>query len=133
MALAPFRATATEHGSEIGLAANATEHGADRASLRANVLHCAMTGGRAEIHVEFNNNMWWAMPSELATAILELWINGAQEVGYVWDWGDTRQGSYAPNGAYTTINRYTVNLDTMRQRNTDNNRIRKLKIAYVLR
>ena len=38
-----------------------------------------------EIHVDFNNDMWWAMPHELSDSILEKWTNGAQQVSFIWD------------------------------------------------
>ena len=86
-----------------------------------------------EIHVEFNNDMWWAMPHDLSEAILHQWTHGAQRVSYVWDWEDTRTGSYKPNGADTSINRYIIDFDTMHQRNLDSNRSRKVKVVCVLR
>ena len=86
-----------------------------------------------EIHVDFNNDMWWAMPHELSDSILEKWTNGAQQVSFIWDWQATRKGSYQPNGADTSINRYIIDFDTMHQRNVDNNRTRKVKVVCVLR
>ena len=47
-----------------------------------------------EIHVEFTNGMWWAMPHDLSDAIVTQWTHGAQRVSYVWDWEDTRTGPY---------------------------------------
>ena len=86
-----------------------------------------------EIHVDFNNDMWWAMPHELSDSIVEKWINGAHQVSFIWDWRATRKGSYQPNGADTSINRYIIYFDTMHQRNVDNDRTRKVKVACVLR
>ena len=86
-----------------------------------------------EIHVEFNNGMWWAMPHELSDPIVHAWTHGEQLVSYVWDWGNARTGSYRPNGAETTHNRYTIDFDTTLQRNSDNDRTRNVKIACVLR
>ena len=86
-----------------------------------------------EIHVEFTNGMWWAMPHELSDPIVHAWTHGAQLVSYVWDWGNTRTGSYRANGAYNTFNRYTIDFDTMLQRNVDNDRTRKVKVVCVLR
>ncbi len=86
-----------------------------------------------EIHVEFNNGMWWVMPHELSDSILEKWTNGAQQVSFIWDWEDTRRGSYQPDGADTSINRYIIDFDTMHQRNIDNDRTRKVKAVGVLR
>ena len=86
-----------------------------------------------EIHVDFNNDMWWAMPHELSDSILEKWTNGAQQVSFIWDWQATRKGSYQPNGADTSINRYIIDFETMHQRNVDNDRTRKVKVVCVLR
>ena len=86
-----------------------------------------------ETHVEFTNGMWWAMPHELSDLIVHEWTQGAQLVTYVWDWGDTRTGSYRPDGVETTLNRYQIDFDTMLQRNIDNDRTRKVKVVCVLR
>ena len=86
-----------------------------------------------EIHVDFNNDMWWAMPHELSDSIVEKWINGAHQVSFIWDWQATRKGSYQLNGADTSINRYIIDFDTMHQRNVDNDRTRKVKVVCVLR
>ena len=85
-----------------------------------------------EIHVEFNNGMWWAMPHDLSNGILQWWSNGSQQVSFIWDWQGTRQGSYQPNGENTSINRYIIDFDTMYQRNLDNGRTRKVKVVFVL-
>ena len=86
-----------------------------------------------EIHVDFHKNMWWAMPHELSDSILEKWTNGARQVSFIWDWASSRKGSYQPNGADTSINRYIIDFDTMLQRNIDNDRYRKVKVVCVLR
>ena len=86
-----------------------------------------------EIHVSFDNDMWWAMPHELSDSILQQWHHGAQQVSFIWDWKATRKGSYQPDGAETSISRYIIDFDTMYQRNVDNNRIRKVQVVGVLR
>ena len=86
-----------------------------------------------EIHVDFNNGMWWAMPHDLSDPILDQWINGAQQVSFVWDWEETRRGSYRPDGAETSLRRYIIDFDIMRQRNLDNDRTRIVKVVCVLR
>ena len=86
---------------------------------------------RWEIHVEFNNSKWWAMPHDLSHAILNEWSNGAHQVAFVWDWQATRQGSYQSHGDYTSTSRYMLDFDTMHQPNQDNNRIRKVKVVLV--
>ena len=85
-----------------------------------------------EIHVEFNNDMWWTMPHELSDSILEQWTPAARQVSFTWDWQATRKGSYKPNGTDTSISRYIIDFDTMHQRNIDNDRTRKVKVVCVL-
>ena len=87
---------------------------------------------RQEIHVEFNNDMWWVMPDELSGGILNEWKNGALQVSFVWDWGDSRTGSYECNGEETSLSRYIIDFQTMMQRNTDNNRTRRVKVVCIL-
>ena len=86
-----------------------------------------------EIHVDFNNGMWWAMPHELSDGIVREWMKGAQQVSFVWDWGTTRTGSYRPDGVETSHNRYINDFDSMQQRNLDNDRTRTVKVVAVLR
>ena len=88
---------------------------------------------RQEIHVEFNNGMWWVMPDELSGGILNEWKNGAPQVSFVWDWGDSRTGSYECNGEETSLSRYIIDFQTMMQRNIDSNRTRRVKVVSVLR
>ena len=104
-------------------------HGMDPASL----LQSSVTLMKMELHVDFNNGMWWVMPHVLSDDILTTWRTGAQQVSFIWDWGDTRRGSFQPNGEETSINRYIIDFDTMQQRNSDNNRTRKVKVVYVVR
>ena len=70
-----------------------------------------------EIHVDFNNGTLWSMSHDLSDPNLDLWINGAQQVSFVWDWEETRRGSNRPDGAETSLNRHTIAFDIMRQRN----------------
>ena len=85
-----------------------------------------------EFRVDFNNGMWWAMPHDLFDPILDQWINGTQQVSFVWDWEETRRGSYRPDGAETSLNRYIIDFDIIRQRNLDNDRTRIVKVVCVL-
>ena len=72
--------------------------------------------------------------SERATTpILGQWINGAQQVSFVWDWEETRRGSYRPDGAETSLNRDIIDVDIKRQRNLDNDRTRIVRVVCVLR
>ena len=86
-----------------------------------------------EIQVSFPNGMWWAMPHDLSDPILNEWMKGSQQVSFVWDWGKTRKGSYRPDGAETSHNRYIIDFDVMQQRNIDNDRTRTVKVVAVLR
>ncbi len=88
---------------------------------------------KMKIHVAFNDGTWRAMPHHLSDLVLEQWHNGTREVAFVWDWGDTRQGSYQPDGEETSINQYIIDVRTMQQRNTDNNRTRNVKVVFVVR
>ena len=93
----------------------------------------SVTSMQWEIHVDFNNGMWWAMPHELSDGILNQYNNGAQQVSFVWNWDGTRWGSYQPDGADTSLSRYSIDFDTMHQRNIDNGRARKVKVVCVIR
>ena len=106
---------------------------AAQSEVHAKILAPPVAHMKWEVHVEFNKDMWWTMPHALSDQIVHAWTQGAQIVSYVWDWGSTRTGSYRPNGAYTTINRYTIDFNTMLQRNTDNNCTRRVKVVCVLR
>ena len=88
---------------------------------------------KMEIHVEFNNGMWWQMPYYLSDLILAEWMNGSEQVAFVWDWKDTRKGSFELNVAETSINRYIIDFDIMQQRNTDNGRTRRVEVVSVIR
>ena len=78
--------------------------------------------------------MWWAMPHELSERILNEWKQGCREVSFVWNWGERRKGSYTtPEGEETSLNRYTINFETMKQRNDDSGNMRTVKVVAVLR
>ena len=98
-----------------------------------NPVEDAIQNGELEMHVAFNNGMWWAMPSDLANGIVYEWLNGSHEVSFIWDWGETRPGSFCPDGEVTSINRYIIDFRSMQQRNTDNGRTRAVKLVRVLR
>ena len=115
-------------------AANAAERGRERAPpvVDPGMLRPPREG-EFEIHVQFNNGMWWAMPRELSEQLLEIWRGGENQGSYVWDWGGARLGSYVdPEGEATSLNRYVIDFAAMRQRNTDNHRTRAIRIVQVL-
>ena len=91
-----------------------------------------------ETHVDFNNDMWWAMPHELSDSILEPLFNGAQQVSFFWGWEGymstfSRRGSFRPKGTDIAINRYIIDLNTMDPRDKDNDRTWRVKVVCVLR
>ena len=131
-------ATATEHGTyaiEHGAMvseANATEHGL-RHGPRALPLPETVALNELRIQVEFKNDMWWTMPPELSTGILSEWYDGCQQVSFIWNWGDSREGSFRLDGEATSINRYVIDFTAMYQRNVDNSRTRKVRVVHVVR
>ena len=115
-------------------AANAAERGRERAPPGVDPgMLPPPREGKFEIHVQFNHGMWWAMPRELSEQLLEVWRGGENQGSYVWDWGGARLGSYVdPEGEATSLNRYVIDFAAMRQRNSDNNRTRAIRIVQVL-
>ena len=87
---------------------------------------------RQEIHVEFNNDMWWVMPDELSSAILSEWQSGATQVSFVWDWMETRTASFQLDGENTSLSRYIIDFQAMLQHNIDNNRTRRVKVVGII-
>ncbi len=75
------------------------------------------------------------MPSHLAEGILsKVYDDGFQEVSYIWDWGNKRDGGYVgPDGETTSINRYVIDFGSMYQRHTDNTSTRKVRVVHVVR
>ena len=128
--------TATEQVEHMVISATTdaavSANSATDVHLQANALEITRRL-RQEIHVEFNNGMWWVMPDELSGVILNEWKNGAVQVSFVWDWRDTRTGSYQCNGEETSLSRYIIDFQTMLQRNMDNNRTRRVKVVCILR
>ena len=115
-------------------AANAAEPGRERAPPGVDPgMLPPPREGKFEIHVQFNHGMWWAMPRELSEQLLEVWRGGENQGSYVWDWGGARLGSYVdPEGEATSLNRCVIDFAAMRQRNSDNNRTRAIRIVQVL-
>jgi hypothetical protein len=81
--------------------------------------------------VAWRNGMWWSIPVSISTALYEKYTNN-EDAGYTWDWGDTRSGSWRPDGEETRINRYVIDFRAWEQRNIDNNRRRSVRLAWVL-
>ena len=75
--------------------------------------------------------MWWSMPQWLSEPILQCMRNGDVACSFVWDWEDTRTGSFRLDDQETSLNRYMINFQTMTQRNTDNGRTRAIRVITV--
>ena len=55
-----------------------------------------------------------------------------EDVGYVWDWGpDGRDGSWAPDGRATKLNRYKIDFQAWEQVNIDTDRRRTVRLSWV--
>ena len=80
--------------------------------------------------VAMRNGMWWSIPVSISTILYEKCTNNV-DAGYTWDWGDTRSGSWRPDGEETSINRYVIDFRAWEQRNIDNNRRRSVCLAWV--
>ena len=77
--------------------------------------------------VEFNKGMWWDIPYQVTMHLETYFRDGAPKAGYTWDWGDTRAGSWQPDGQETSINRYEITFSNMMQKNIDNGRTRRIR------
>jgi len=78
----------------------------------------------------FKNDMWWSIPEEDSLKIYQQYIQG-NNASYVWDWGESRTGSYAPEGEETTYNRYIIDFDKWEQCNLDSGTRRSVRLVFV--
>ena len=90
---------------------------------------------RPVIEVAFKNGQWWSIPEEMSKDIYRTSLM-FQCVVYTWDWHDTRPGSFvihADDGSTqaTTINRYTLDFQSMTQTNMDNQRKRTFRVCWT--
>ena len=84
------------------------------------------------IEIAFPNDKWWQLPKWMSDRLLTKYQANEIDVGYTWDWGDERNGSWRPDDETTTsINRYLLNFETWEQTNIDNQRKRTFRIAWV--
>ena len=67
------------------------------------------------IEVAFSKGMWWSIPQEMSAGLFEKFKAG-QDAGYTWDWGDSRKGSWQPDGEDTSINRYMIDFVRKQQK-----------------
>ena len=80
-------------------------------------------------YVAFPQDKWWAIPREMSLQLQGYRDAGSEQAGYTWDWGDTRERSWRPDGGTTTVNRHIINFDAMTQRNIDNDRTRQIRVV----
>ena len=71
------------------------------------------------------------MPQQLSAALYAK-CEAGEDAGYTWDWGDSRPGSWKPDGEKTSINRYVIDFVHKRQRNIDNGRMRSIRVVWIL-
>ena len=68
----------------------------------------------------------------MSKELYEKYIASEQDIGFTWDWEDPRYGSWCPDGENTSINRYLLDFECMKQTNIDNNRKRSSRVPWVL-
>ena len=83
------------------------------------------------IEVAFKNGMWWPIPQEMSQRLYDKYRAGEEDIGYTWDWGTERSGSWKLDDEETSINRYLLDFEAGIQRNIDNNRHRTMRIVWV--
>ena len=84
------------------------------------------------IEIAYGAAMWWSLPAPMSKELYDKYLAGEQDIGYTWDWGYSRSGSWSPEGEQTSINRYLLDFNCMEQGNIDNNRTRSFRIVWVL-
>ena len=108
------------------------EQGFNTATERVINQQLMVSSPSLRIQVEFNNGMWWEMPLQLSAELVQKQRENYEEASFVWDWEDTRNGSWVPDGETTTFNRYVINFRTMTQRNIDNDRTRRVRFVHIV-
>ena len=114
--------------STTGSTTNSAEQPVEGSCLAIQPLNSAGQHVIPIFEVAFRNGMWWSIPAPISTALYEKYTNN-EDAGYTWDWGDTRSGSWRPDGEETSINRYVIDFRAWEQRNIDNNRKRQCALS----
>ena len=83
------------------------------------------------IEIAYKHGIWWALPEETSQLLYNKHLANEEDIGYVWNWGDSRYGSWKPDDAETSINRYLIDFEAGLQRNIDNNRHRTMRVVWV--
>ena len=89
-------------------------------------------GKRPIIEIAFRNGMWWSLPQDMSQRLYDKYVASESDIGYTWDWGPSRTGSWSPQDEGTSINRYLLDFKRMEQTNIDNHRMRSFGIVWVL-
>ena len=84
------------------------------------------------IQIEFHKGMWWDMPCELSSQLLDKYQQNCESAGYIWNWEETREGTWTPDGDTTSINRYVIDFLTMMQTNIDTQRTRRVRFVRIV-
>ena len=98
----------------------ATEHSEEGRPLRIPIIEVALSKG-----------IWWSIPRKMSAQLFANFEAG-QDAGYTWDWGDSREGSWKPDGEETSINRYMIDFVRKQQKNIDNGRMRTIRLIWIL-
>ena len=118
-------ANATSHQFNDNMSV-ATEHADEEASVATE--HAEKV---PVIEIAFKNGMWWALPQDMSQQLYDRYLANETDIGYTWDWGDSRSGSWKPDDEETSINRYLIDFEAGLQRNIDNNRHRTMRVVWV--
>jgi hypothetical protein len=84
------------------------------------------------IEIAYTNGMWWPLPPIESQLLYDKYVADETGIGYTWDWGNSRFGSWVRDGVKTSISRYSLDFTCMEQTNIDNKRKRSFRIAWVL-
>ena len=74
--------------------------------------------------------MWWSIPPDVSAAMFALFAAG-QDAVFTWNWGESRLGSWSPDGQNTNINRYKIYFERKLQKNLDNGRLRTIRVIWI--
>ena len=84
------------------------------------------------IEIAYNGGKGWPLPPNMSQDLYGKYVANEASIGYEWDWGGARPGSWSPNGEVTTINQYILDFASWTQTNINNNRKRSFRIVWVL-
>ena len=85
-----------------------------------------------QIQVDHYNEMLWAIPKDLADAIIRQWQKGNNKVKYIWIYKNHQWGTFKHEEKGTSISRYSIDLDNGIQTNLDTEKQRKVQLVQVI-